>query len=692
MANRLARSLSPYLQQHAHNPVDWYPWGDEALDLARTSDRPILLSIGYSACHWCHVMAHESFDNEAIAERMNAWFVNIKVDREERPDLDRIHQLAHQLLNGRGGGWPLTVFLDSAHLTPFAAGTYFPPEARHGLVGFGELLERVHAAWLNKRDTLKAQNEQVQQALGMISGRRTDPDPEAGDPQDTLLGQLDSRRDRRHGGFSDAPKFPQAPLLAWLMAVAEDDEDAADMLGDALAAMADNGLFDHVGGGFFRYCVDAAWEIPHFEKMLSDNALLLPVYAEAAVRWQRPDWAAAAALTAEFLERDLRLPTGGLASSLDADSPPPEPEPGRPATPEEGAYYLWTPAQVDACLDDERATLAKARFGLDGPANFEGERWHSVIARSIDELARTAAERDTLRDELETIRRQLHACRLQRPAPGRDDKLVAGWNALAAAGLMRAGRLLDETDWMNLGAETADLVWHRLFATPPARAVWRDGQSAHPALLDDYAALLMAALERLETNWDADWLERADTLAEAILDRFFDTDSDTLYLTPADHERLIMRPTANADESAPAGAAVTARALTRLGHLTANAEWLDLAGRIVDAARGDAQRTPAAHASMLLASLEIRAPRPLVLIGGPDGPADDWHRSLRRQPELHCFRVRDAETLTGPPGRVGGSGEAVAVVCAGMRCLAPAGTLDAIHERLAQARAPGDGR
>jgi hypothetical protein len=253
---------------------------------------------------------------------------------------------------------------------------------------------------------------------------------------------------------------------------------------------------------------------------------------------------------------------------------------------------------------------------------------------------------------------------------------------------MRAGRLLDNDDWMRLGAETADRVWQRLFAEPPAQAVWRDGRSAHPALLDDHAALLAAALERLETDWEGDWLERADTLAETILDRFFDTGSNTLYLTPVDHERLVMRPTANVDESVPAGAAVAARALARLGHLTANAEWLDLAGRIVDAARGDVQQAPSAHASMLLASLEIRAPRPLVLIGGPAGPADEWHRRLRRDPDLYCFRIRHGRTLTGPLGRVGGSGEAVAVVCAGMRCLEPADTSEALDERLAEARAP----
>ena len=689
MPNRLLDSLSPYLQQHAHNPVDWYPWAPEALQAARTSDRPILLSVGYSACHWCHVMAHECFENEAIAERMNAWFVNIKVDREERPDLDRIYQLSHQILSGRGGGWPLTVFLDPSDLMPFVAGTYFPPEARHGLIGFGELLERVHAAWLDRRDTLRAQNEQLQQALGMISARQTEAEPGATDPQDTLLGQLDSRRDRRHGGFGDAPKFPQAPLMTWLMRAAEHDDGAAGMLDDALRAMAENGLFDHLVGGFFRYCTDAAWEIPHFEKMLYDNALLLPLYAEASVRWRRDDYRRTAQLTAEFLARDLRLDQGGLASSLDADSPPPEPAPGEPATPREGAHYLWTPAQFDGCLDAQRSSLAHARYGLDGPPNFEGSAWHLVIARSLDELARSASDHESLREEMEAIRRQLLACRRRRPAPGRDDKLVAGWNAHAAAGLMRAGRLLDQMEWCNLGAETVDRVWERLFAEPPARAVWRDGRSAQPALLDDHAALLLAGLERLATRWDSEWLARVDTLAEAILDRFFDTATDTLYLTPHDHERLILRPTANVDESLPAGAAVAALGLLRLGHLTANAEWLDLARRIVDAAMGDVQRAPGAHAAMLTAARELRSPTPQVLIGGPPGEADRWHARLGQRPELHGYRVSPGAMLTGPLGRVAGAEQPVALVCAGMRCLEPASSLDDALARLRDARDHG---
>ena len=696
MPNRLSGALSPYLEQHADNPVDWYPWGPEALEAARTADLPIVLSIGYSACHWCHVMAHESFSNDEIAQRMNGWFVNVKVDREERPDLDRIYQLAHQILTGRGGGWPLTVFLDPSDLAPFVAGTYFPPSARHGMIGFGELLQRVHDAWLNQRDTLKAQNRQLQEALTMISARRTPAEDDQGDPDQVLLGQLDARRDRRHGGFGDAPKFPQAPILAWLLDASVHDEQAADMLGDALNAMAENGLFDHLGGGFFRYCVDAAWEIPHFEKMLYDNAQLLGLYAEAAVRFDNPFWAHTASLTAEFMARDLRLSEGGLASSLDADSLPPiddgddydEPreEPADSAL--EGAHYLWTPDQFLECLTAENLDLAKARYGLDGPANFEGRKWHLVRARSLNELTRSARDAEQTQHELEAARVGLLACRQTRPAPPRDDKMLAGTNALAAVGLMTAGRLLGKPECLGLGIETAGLAWQRLFAESPANAVWRDGRRDHPALLDDYAAMLVACLECLECHWDADWLERADQLAAAILGRFFDTETDTLYLTPVDHERLIMRPTANTDDATPAGAALAARGLARLAHLSASAEWLALARRIVDAARGDMQRTPAAHAGMLAAATALRNPRPQVLIGGPSGDADDWHARLMKRPGLHAYRLLTGKgALPEAMDELAAAESPRAVVCVGTHCLEPAGDFEGLEARINSAEA-----
>ncbi|MCA1779549.1 MAG: thioredoxin domain-containing protein [Xanthomonadaceae bacterium] len=696
MPNRLSGSLSPYLEQHADNPVDWYPWSPEALDAARAQDKPIVLSIGYSACHWCHVMAHESFEDPAIAGRMNQGFINIKVDREERPDLDRIYQLAHQLLSGRGGGWPLTLFLDPADQTPFVAGTYFPPEARHGLIGFAELLERVHDAWINQREALAAQNRQLREALLMVSAQHTEKDPQAGSAEDLLIGQLSARLDRRHGGFGDAPKFPQAPLLEWLLARAEDDPQAAEMLNDTLKPMAVNGLFDHLGGGFFRYSVDAAWEIPHFEKMLYDSALLLPIYAEAAQRWNDDDLRYATERTVEFLCRDLGLAEGGFASSLDADSVPADLEPGQPASPREGAHYLWTPAQFDDCLGDRSAghvdsdqaavERAQARFGLDGPPNFEQSSWHLVIARTLNELTTRADQADPVAVSLEQARQKLLACRMRRPMPGRDDKMLASWNALTVIGLARAARALDRPEWAQLACDTHAIVWQRLFDDDQVHAVWRDGRRAHPALLNDFASMLLACLETLACRWNTEWLDRADWLAGQIRDRFSDFGSGTLFLTPADHEALIMRPTANTDDATPAGAALAARGLLRLGHLTANPEWLELAGRALDSAAGDIQRSPMAHASLMLAAAEYARPVAQVLIGGTGPLADQWFAELSRRVNLHCYRiVSDEPDLPGPLADLARAERDIAVVCIGNRCLAPAHNAAQLERRLAEA-------
>lgn len=604
MANRLRGALSPYLEQHADNPVDWWPWCPEALQAARTADRPILLSIGYSACHWCHVMADESFEDDALARRMNDWFVNIKVDREERPDLDRVYQLAHQLLTGHGGGWPLTVFLDPTDLMPFVAGTYFPPESRHGRVGFGELLERVHDAWLNRRDALRAQNRQLGEALDMLSRRSSDgPAPDAGALASDLVGQLEARRDRRHGGFGEAPKFPQAPLLEALLKLAGHDEAAAGMLGDALDAVTLNGLFDQIGGGFFRYTVDQAWEIPHFEKMLIDNALLLPILAEAAVRWQRPDWARTAERTVEFLLREMRLTDGGFATSLAADSVPAG-ESGD-AGPAEGAYYLWTREQFDAALPVDLREPGRARFGLDGPANFEQRAWHPVLARSKRELIVPGEDPGALEQRLEQVRSALLAARLKRPRPARDDKLLASVNALTAIGLRRAARAMARPEWAVFATETLETVWQRLFATEPPHAAWRDGRAGGPALLDDWAAVLLAMVEQLADRPDPDGLQRAETVAEGLVQRFVDRESGMAWLTARDHEGMIMRPRAAIDDAAPGGAGLAARALLRLGRLSGDAHWQELAGRICAAAGDDCRRAPAAHATLLVALNEL---------------------------------------------------------------------------------------
>ncbi|WP_376691657.1 thioredoxin domain-containing protein [Wenzhouxiangella sp. EGI_FJ10409] len=673
--NRLGEALSPYLLQHADNPVAWQPWDREALAMARTLDRPILLSIGYSACHWCHVMAHESFENDEIAERMNAYFVNIKVDREERPDLDRIYQLAHQLLTGRGGGWPLTVFLDPASQAPFFAGTYFPPEPAGGMVAFGDLLARIHQVWSTRREELRAQHLQVQEALQAVATPHPADESDLDSALETLRAEAGARFDRDNGGFGEGPKFPQAPLLAALGEI--EGEHPSQMLGDTLTAMSRLGLHDHLGGGFFRYCVDAVWEIPHFEKMLCDNALLLGLYAEAARRWKREDFRTVCVRLVEWLERDMSLEPGGFAASLDADS-----DDG------EGAYYVWTRKEAAERLTAGERELFAARFGLDGPANFEGEYWHLVIARSRGELVEDELDPAQIDRLLESARLRLLEARRERAAPGRDDKMLASWNGLMIENLAAAGRLLEREDWLERAAAALDGVAVNLFGQEPPRSVWRKGRSAQTALLDDHANVLLACLELLEWRFQTRWLNLARRIARRIVEQFADERSGALHLTPSDYETLLTRPLAHADDATPAGAGQAALGLARLGHLCGDAKLIEAARRAVDAARGDLARSPLAHATLLRAWRQLDHPRPQVVLAGPREPVDHWQRQLAARAHCHVYRIQADGASDDLPEHLRDFAQgdrAVAMVCLGQRCLAPVHTLEATERQLDEA-------
>ncbi|NKI36504.1 thioredoxin domain-containing protein [Wenzhouxiangella sp. XN79A] len=692
MPNRLRGSTSPYLEQHADQPVAWQPWDDAALREARDDDKPILLSIGYAACHWCHVMAHESFDDAAIARKMNDWFVNIKVDREARPDLDRTYQLAHQLLTGRGGGWPLTAVLDPTDLVPFVAGTYFPPESRGGRIGFGEFLERVHAAWLAQRDTLREQNRRMTEALSLVEARSahaasTDAHD---DPEDRLVGQLEAREDERHGGFGTAPKFPQAPLLAWLAERADDDPTAERMLSDALQAIVRNGLCDQIGGGFFRYCTDAAWEIPHYEKMLTDNAQLLALLADAAARWGDAGLREAATRTADFLLRDLGLPGGGFATSLDADSPMPTEhrDPDSPLRPgqvpmAEGAFYRWYRSDVDSALEPDDAELAAARFGFDGPSNRPDGGWHPVLARSVDELVGPGRPAEAIREGLDRVRGRLQRFRARRPPPARDEQLRAGYNALTAAALARAGARMDRDDWIDAAARTLDRIHSALLAHRPPRAVLRGDRAEHPLLLDDRAALLDAELALLHARFDPDRLERARDQAGAIERLHFDADASRFSLTPFGQPVVVMRPRADQDDAQPAGAALAVRGWIDLARLTDEFEQLDRARSAIDAIRADLGTQPSAHATWLRALRTLDRPRPRVVLGGPLEITRDWARRLRRRVDLDVLVVPAGQT--GLPSLLQQAADctaATAWACTVDGCLAPADRLEALIEQL----------
>lgn len=540
MPNRLTHETSPYLLQHADNPVDWYPWGEAAFMQARAENKPILLSIGYSSCHWCHVMAHECFEDIEVAEVMNRHFVNVKVDREERPDLDQIYQNAHVLLTGRGGGWPLTVFLTPEQV-PFFAGTYFPKTTRFGLPAFVTLLENVALAWRTRRADIEAQNHTL---LAALAAELAQPMPTAAmdaTPIRAAIADLKAVFDARHGGYGQAPKFPHPADLAFLLH--SGDAEARAQVLTTLEIMAERGLMDQIGGGFYRYAVDARWAIPHFEKMLYDNGQLLALYADAWAQTQNPVYLRAAELIVDWLDREMTSPEGMFWSALDADSEG-----------EEGRYYLWSAAVVETLLTTEEYAVAAPRWGLDAAPNFAALAWHLGSDRSLDEIARALSiPLDEAAARLERARRKLLAAREERVRPGLDDKVLASWNALMVRGLARAARRCDRPDWAQRAWRAVDALRERLWRDGRLYACWRHGQARLMAYLDDYAYLLDALLELMQAHFRTQDLAWAQQLAEGLLTHFEDAQQGGFWFTAHDHERLIQRLKPVHDAATPAG-------------------------------------------------------------------------------------------------------------------------------------------
>jgi hypothetical protein len=675
--NRLVAETSPYLLQHAHNPVDWRPWSEDALALARSEGKPILLSIGYSACHWCHVMAHESFEDEATAALMNAYFINIKVDREERPDLDRIYQTAHWLIAKRGGGWPLTMFLDPEDHAPFFGGTYFPPESRHGLPAFRDLLTRGAEVFRERRADLREQNVSL---LEYMRGMDADA-PASGtlddSPIETALRALEQSFEPRFGGFGRAPKFPHASNLELLLRdqVRKPDAKRRRVLLHTLTRMAEGGLFDHLGGGFCRYSVDDQWMIPHFEKMLYDNGPLLALYAEAAAAFDEPLYRRTVLAMGEWLIREMRAPEGGFYSALDADSEG-----------EEGKFYVWTREEACALLADDEYRVFAARFGLDREANFEGH-WHLHGHRSEEETAaQLGVEVATIRAWLESSRAKLFAARAQRIHPGRDDKILASWNALAIRGLAIAARLLGQPQFLTAAGAALDFIRTRMMPEGRLLATCKDGRAHLAAYLDDHAFLLDACLALLEARWCAEDLALAITLADTLLERFEDREHGGFYFTAHDHERLIHRPRPFADESLPAGNGIAARALARLGHLIGETRYLDAAERVLKAAWPTLTQQAHAHASLLIALDEYLAPPQLIILRGDARQLPLWQAACGRgyAPRRMTLAVpSDASELPGLLAQRRPQGAAVAYICTGHVCRTPVTALDALPAALA---------
>jgi uncharacterized protein YyaL (SSP411 family) len=651
MPNRLARETSPYLQQHAGNPVDWYPWGAEALDRARREDKPILLSVGYSACHWCHVMAHESFEDARVAALMNRLFVNVKVDREERPDLDQIYQTAHQMLARRAGGWPLTMFL-SPDGTPFFGGTYFPNTPRHGMPAFPELCERIAAVWRERRAEVQAQNAQVLEALARTLPQGAEERLSA-DVLHDMLENLRASFDAQHGGFGAAPKFPHPTDLELCL---RKGEHGIPLL--TLRRMCEGGIYDQLGGGFFRYSVDAHWSIPHFEKMLYDNGALLALLADAWLASGEPLFARCAEQTAGWLMREMQSPEGGYFSSLDADSEH-----------QEGKFYVWDREEARALLSRDEHAAAAAHYGLDGPPNFEGRHWHLRVA--------TGGMDESL---LQSAKAKLFEARQRRVRPGRDEKVLVSWNALAVRAMAHAGRVFGRAAWLSSARRAVEFIGRAMWRDGRLLATYKDGRAHLNAYLDDYAFLIAALLELMQADFRKQDLDWACRLADALLDQFEDPEAGAFFFTARDHERLILRPKPGHDNATPSGNAVAAWALGRLHALTGDERYARAARRTVELFLPAMRGYPAGFAAMGIALDEqLSAPSTLILRGEPDALAA-WSAALAREllPDTMVVGVADgAQGLPAALDKPARPGAVNGWLCRGVTCLEP--VADLVH-------------
>ncbi|MGW4086710.1 thioredoxin domain-containing protein [Streptomyces sp. NPDC004822] len=675
MPNRLAHETSPYLLQHADNPVDWWPWSEEAFEEARRSGRPVLLSVGYSSCHWCHVMAHESFEDEATAEFLNTHFVSVKVDREERPDVDAVYMEAVQAATGQGG-WPMTVFL-TPEAEPFYFGTYFPPEPRHGMPSFRQVLEGVRAAWTDRRDEVaEVAGKIVRDLAGREISYGGTEAPGEQELAQALLG-LTREYDPQRGGFGGAPKFPPSMVIEFLLRhhARTGAEGALQMAADTCERMARGGIYDQLGGGFARYSVDRDWVTPHFEKMLYDNALLCRVYAHL---WRATgsDLARRVALeTADFMVRELRTEQGGFASALDADS---DDGSGRHV---EGAYYVWTPEQLREALGDEDAEMAARYFGVTEEGTFEE-------GASVLQLP----QRDEVFDaeRVASVRARLLERRAGRPAPGRDDKVVAAWNGLAIAALAETGAYFDRPDLVDAALGAADLLV-RVHLDEQARLTRtsKDGRAgANAGVLEDYGDVAEGFLALASVTGEGVWLDFAGFLLDHVLARFVDEESGALFDTAADAERLIRRPQDPTDNAVPSGWSAAAGALLGYAAHTGSEPHRRAAERALGVVKALGPRVPRFIGwGLAVAEALLDGPREVAVVG--PSLSDEATRALHRTALLG--------TAPGSVVAVGaaGSGEfplladrplqqgaPAAYVCRDFTCDAPTTDPDRLRETL----------
>jgi len=671
MTNRLANETSPYLLQHQDNPVHWYPWGEEAKEQARTDDKPILLSVGYSACHWCHVMAHESFEDPETARLMNDLFVNVKVDREERPDVDAIYMEAVQRLTGRGG-WPMTVFL-TPDGEPFYAGTYFPKDDRPGLPSFSRIMLAVTDAWRNRRADVQTQADRMVATINQTLPAAAElPD---GAALIEALAVLRGLFDHEHGGFGGAPKFPQEPVIEFLLRVANQAwaDGALDMARATLMNMARGGIFDHVGGGFARYAVDQHWLIPHFEKMLYTNAQLARLYLRAWQLTEEPRFRSVAVDTLEYMIRDLWLPGGGFAAAEDADSEGVE-----------GKFYVWSEPEFRSIVGDDDAVLAGAYFGVTSQGNFEGAN-HLHEARSLEQVAAEfGATREEVVGAVGAARTKLREVRDRRARPGLDDKVVTSWNGLAIRALAEAGAVLNDNHWLDFAARAAwFLLDHNRDDSGRLLRSWGKGRAGRPGFSEDYATLAVGLFTLYQATADVDWYHQAMVLVEQLVDLFADPDGG-FFTTGSDAEPLVTRPKDHYDSPHPSANSMAAEALlmaslyTGDGELRARAEsTVRAAGRLIEGAPSGVGHLLAVLSSLLL------PPREVAIVGPEaDRLARVVWESFRPDVALAVDRSGDGASAVPLLADRDGSGGTRAFVCRDFMCELPVSDQEALRRQL----------
>jgi uncharacterized protein YyaL (SSP411 family) len=695
--NRLGGETSPYLLQHAHNPVDWYPWGDEALRRASEEDRPIFLSIGYAACHWCHVMERESFEDEATAADLNASFVSIKVDREERPDLDAIYMDAVQAMTGQGG-WPMSVFL-TPDGRPFFGGTYFPDRPRHGIPSFRQLLARIAHVWQEQRAEVESTAERVAEHIrrgqdaparlreAIVARPAGDPSLEAEERLRSAVATLERDFDARHGGWGAAPKFPQPMTIEFLLRehLRSGSAPALQMAGRTLDAMAAGGIYDHLGGGFARYATDAHWLVPHFEKMLYDNAQLARVYTHASQVTGDDHHAYVARETLDFVAHELRVtPGGAFAASLDADTQGVE-----------GATYVWSADRVREILGEAEAALFEAAYDVTATGNWEG---HTILRRVRDdtslavEFERPRAE---IAEALAQARVRLLRERDERPQPARDDKVLTSWNGLAIAAFADAGRVLGERAFIELASDAASTVLAEL-RTPEGRLLrsWKDGRARHAGVLEDHAHLADGLLALYEATFDERWFVAARDLADLIL-AHFRADDGGFHDTADDAEALVARPRSLQDNALPSGGAMAASILLRLAALTGDGRYRDTAEEAIQPLAAVAAEHPTAFPQWLMAYQLASMPIDEIAIVG-DPAAEDTRALLdvatSRYRPGQVIAVTSTPEVTAIPllrDRAVIDGVATAYLCHGLACQRPVTRPADLAAQLASAEIPG---